>query len=152
MNYSAIPKTENYAKALGVSLSISMKQSVEICKLLRHKNLQVAKKMLQEVVEMKRAVPYTRFNKDTPHRKGMAAGKYPITTSSQILKLLDSVEANAQVKGLNTGLLVITHMNAHGAARPRRSGRVRGKKKRTHVEVIVEEMKVQEKKKKVEKK
>ncbi|MEM3126766.1 MAG: 50S ribosomal protein L22 [Candidatus Woesearchaeota archaeon] len=146
--YSATSTNENSAKAYGVALPISRKQSVEICRMLRQKKLQVAKKMLQEVINFERAVPYKRYTMDIPHRKGIAAGKYPINASKNILQLLESVEANAQVNGLNTNLLVISHINAHGAAKQRRFGRVRGSKKRTHIEVIVEERKEQKKEEK----
>lgn len=147
-NYSSIITNENSAKAYGVSLPISRKQGVEICRLLRNAKLQNAKKMLQEVISFERAVPYKRYNMDIPHRKGMAAGKYPVNASKQILKMLESVEANAQVKGLNTSLLVISHINTQQAPKQRKFGRVRGHKKRTHIEVIVEERKEQKKEEK----
>lgn len=132
---------ENIAKAAGRDLSISTKCAIEISSFIRGKNLQRAKKMLEEVLKMKRAVPYTRFNKDRGHKAGkIAAGGYPINASKEILNLLKSVEANAQNKGLDTNSLFIKTIIANRASSPWHPGRHRRRKmKRTHVDIIVEE-------------
>lgn len=128
------------AKAKGVALPISNKHSYEVCKYLRHKLLPVAMKHLEEVIILKRAVPYGRFDGDLAHKKTMAAGRYPVKTAEGILELLKSVEANARFKGLNTHQLEIIHLHAHQASRPFRYGRqTRRKMKRTHIEIVVQE-------------
>lgn len=140
-NYSAKGfNKEHSAMAVGISLSISTKQSIEICNFIRKKPLQRAKTMLNDVIAKKISVPFKRFSA-VSHRKGkIAAGRYPVNASKEILGLLESVEANAQFKGLNTANLVISHICAQQANRPMHYGRQRGRKmKRTHVEVIVEE-------------
>ncbi|PIN80783.1 50S ribosomal protein L22 [Candidatus Woesearchaeota archaeon CG10_big_fil_rev_8_21_14_0_10_30_7] len=141
-NYSTKPG-ENSAKALGTNLTISPKQSIEVCSFIRNRKLQVAKKMLEEVLTKTIAVPFTRYNKGLGHRKGnMASGKYPLKTCSQILKLLNSAESNAQNKGLNSNNLVITHINAHRGTRIQRHKRVGSTTaKLTHVEIVLEEQK-----------
>ncbi len=140
-NYSTkIANPEHAAKAIGRSLPISTKQSVEICRFLRKKSLQRAKTILESVIVKKAAIPYKRYLHDVGHRPGkMAAGRYPIKSSREILALLNSIEANAQFKGLNTANLVITHINAHKASTPPHYGRRRRQTKRTHIEVVVEE-------------
>ncbi|MEE9525253.1 MAG: 50S ribosomal protein L22 [Candidatus Woesearchaeota archaeon] len=132
---------ENSAKALGRTLAISTKQSVEICNLLRNKNLQKAKQILSDVIAEKIPVPYKRYDRGMGHKKGkLSVGRYPIKSSKGILSILESVEANAQFKGLNTGILVITHICAHKARNQPRYGRQRGRNmKRTHIEVVVQE-------------
>jgi large subunit ribosomal protein L22 len=138
----------NTAKAVGTSMPISMKHSVEVCNMIRGKNLQKAKKLLNEVIDFKRAVPYRRFGKDTPHKPGIGAGRYPINTITEILKIIESAEANAQFKGLNTNNLVIAKIVPNKASEPYRAGRQRGRKaKRAHLEVIVEERKTEAKSK-----
>lgn len=135
-----IENQENSAKAVGISLPISTKQSVEICRFIRNKSLEKAKTMLANVIVKKTAVPFKRYKMDVGHRRGkIAAGRYPMKASKQILDLLNSVETNAQFKGLNTSNLVITHICAHLASTPPHYGRRRRKTKRTHVEVVVEE-------------
>lgn len=129
------------AKAVGISLPISMKHSREICKLIKMKNLQKVKDVLENVSGLKKAVPFTRFNKNVGHKKGMSAGRYPTKAASEIKKLIEGVEANAQFKGLNVNNLVIVHAVAKLASRPFHFGRFRGRKiRRAHVEIIAEEV------------
>ncbi|MCK4522439.1 MAG: 50S ribosomal protein L22, partial [Nanoarchaeota archaeon] len=97
---------ENMAKVCGKALPISTKKTIVVCDFIRHKNLQKAKELLGNVVKKKIAVPFTRFNKDMGHKKGMGAGRFPVKTSKEMILLLESAEANAQFKGLNTSSLV----------------------------------------------
>lgn len=140
---------ENCAKAVGIALPISRKQSIMICKFIRNKNVPLAKKHLAEVILKKRAVPFTRFNDDMGHRPGMASGRYPIKACQNILALLESAEANAQFKGLNTADLVVTHVSAQKGPDTWRYGRhIRRQAKRTHIEIVLEEKKTVKKEKK----
>ncbi|MBU0980690.1 MAG: 50S ribosomal protein L22 [Nanoarchaeota archaeon] len=136
----AFKGNEHTAKARGESLPVSSKHSIEICSYIRGKRLEKAKRMLQEVISMKEAVPFKRFHGNMGHKSGMAAGRYPVKAVTQILKVLDNAEANAQFKGLNTSSLKIVHICANRAARPMRHGRHGGvQSKRTHVEIVVQE-------------
>lgn len=132
----------NEAKIYGIDLPISTKKSVEICNFIRHKKLKKAKDMLNSVLQKKVAVPYKRYNRNTPHRKGrIASGRYPVKASSEILKLLEGVEANAQQKGLDVNNLVIDQIIANQASRPFHFGRKRRRKmKRTHIDIVVKEI------------
>jgi len=132
------------ARAVGVSLPISHKQAVEICRHLKERPVARAKAILDNVLKKKEAIPYRRFNQDTPHKPGMAAGRYPQISSKEILKLIESVEANANAKGISNDLF-ITHMNAHKASASPRSGRTPGEAKRAHVEIVIEEKKIEKK-------
>ena len=128
------------ARAVGVALPISYKHSYEVCNFIKNKNIADAKKILESVVEKKVAVPYKRFDFDLSHKKKIGPGRFPEKTSLELIKLLESVEANAQFKGLNTSNLVIIHMSAHKAGKAWHYGRFsRRKMKRTHVEICVEE-------------
>lgn len=144
-------KDEHTAKANGISLSISTKQAIEICSFIRNRNLQEAKKLLNEVILLKKSIPFTRFNADLGHKKKIGPARYPVKAAKQINKLLDSVEANAQFKGLGKNL-IIKHIKADFASRPFHFGRQRRRKmKRTNIEIVVEE-KVEQKKEIKEKK
>lgn len=132
---------EKMARIVGRDLSMSTKDSIEICSFIRGKKLIQAKELLENVAKEKVPVPYKRFTEGAGHRKGrIASGRYPFKASTEIIMLLDSLEANAQQKGLNTSSLVIKHACAHMASRPPRYGRIRGRRaKRTHVELVVAE-------------
>ncbi|MBR9691213.1 50S ribosomal protein L22, partial [Candidatus Woesearchaeota archaeon] len=141
MDDAKITNQEHMAKATGRSLPISPKQSVEICNFIRNKNLQRAKKILDDVILEKIPVPYKRYNRSIGHKTGkLSVGRYPIKACKQILSILKSAESNAQTKGLNTSNLVITSLIANKGSKQYRYGRQRGRRmKRTHIEVVLEE-------------
>lgn len=131
---------ENMARAFGKSLPISFKQSIEICNFIRDKNVSYAKNVLSKVIEHKQAIPFKRFNDNMGHKKNIMAGRYPKSASMEILELINSVEANAQFKGLNTANLVITYLTANKASKVMHSGRKRSRlSKRTNVDIVVQE-------------
>src|SRR3989344_4479653 len=138
------------AAAKALNLPVSTKHCIEICDSLRYKDVSYAKQYLEEVVGLKRPVPFRKFVRNMGHKKGMSSGRYPKKAASEILKLLNSVEANAHFKGLNTGSLKITKLVANRAPIPMGGGRHRTGTKRTHVEVEVKERGVAGKKKIVE--
>ena len=140
---------ENQARAVGVALPISFKHSFEVCNHIRKRTLQRAKKILQDVIEVKKAVPYRRYDFDLSHKKETGPGRYPVKCATEILTILESAEANAQFKGLNTSNLVIVHLSAHNAGKVWHNGRQsRRKMKRTHIEVVLQESKSKDKAKK----
>ncbi|MBS3146153.1 50S ribosomal protein L22 [Candidatus Woesearchaeota archaeon] len=140
---SASTNADHTALAKADNLPISTKQSIEICNFLRYKDLQKAKKILSNVIVKKTAIPYLRFNMDTGHKPGIAAGRYPNKASKEILKLLNSAEANAENKGLDASNLIISKMIANKGNRMHHPGRHRGiKMKRTHIEVQLEEKQI----------
>ena len=132
---------ENIAKVHGKDLPISKKHAVEICDFIRGKPVQRSKELLQEVVNMERALPFRRFNKDMGHRKGkIASGRYPKKASEMVIGLLESLEANAQNKGMDTKSLYIKTIIANKAHTPWHFGRLRRRKmKRAHIEIIAME-------------
>lgn len=132
--------SEKMARALGVSLPISTKHSVEICKMIRLKNLQKAKAALEKVIAMDMPLRFTRFKHKVAHKKKIGAGRYPVKACREILKMLNSVEANAQVKNLDLNNLIIRHASANKAGNQFHYGRNRRLMKRTHLELVVEEV------------
>jgi large subunit ribosomal protein L22 len=138
---------EHTAKAIGRALPISTKYSVEICNLIRGTSLQKAKDILEGVIELKVPVPFRRYNRSMGHKTKVGVGRYPVKACKEILSILESAEANAQFKGINTSSLVISHLCANKASKQWHYGRKRRREmKRTHIEVVVEEKKVSEKK------
>ncbi len=137
------------AIASGRDLRISPKATREICNYLRGMRLEKAKEVLQEVMELKRPVPFYRHRKKMGHRKGVQgfdAGRFPQKAAGEVLKVLNSVEANAEFKGLYTDRLKIIHIASHKGRTlrnyiPRAFGRSSPYFNHlTHVEVAVEEI------------
>ena len=150
-NKKKTEQNEHSAKASGQNMGISTKHCIEICNHLRYKSTANAKKILEDVVAMKIPIPFKRFKKDMGHKAGMAAGRFPQKAAREVLKIIKSVETNAQNKGLNTSNLKIIKMLANRAAVPMTGGRQRTGTKRTHVEIEVKETKGQKKAKKEKK-
>ncbi len=123
---TTISKTE--AVVYGKDLRISKKHAVAICNFIRGRKIEEAVFLLQEVSQMKRAVP---MRGEIPHRKGMMSGRYPIKAAEQFLKLLKQLSANASANGLDLDKGKI-ECRADRASRPyKRFGSERFK--RTHV-------------------
>lgn len=133
---------DGMARAVALALPVSTKQSIEICSFIRNTPLDKAKEELKKIIEEKRALPLRRFTGGAGHQKKIGPGSYPKKASKEIVKLLETVEANAQFKGLSTANLIIKHISANRASKSWHYGRIRGRQmKRTNVEVVVEERK-----------
>jgi large subunit ribosomal protein L22 len=136
------------AIASGRDLRIKPKVAREICNHIKGMKLDEAKTFLEDVIDKKRAVPYYRYRGKIGHRKqlqGHDAGRFPEKAAGEIIKILDSVEANAEFKGLYADRLRIVHMAAHRGRVirkfiPRAFGRASPYFNHlTHIEVAVEE-------------
>jgi len=153
VNYSFKNFGSDTAKAYGSNLDISTKTTVNVCSMIRGMTVEKAITKLQNVIDFKEAVPFTRFMNGVGHRKGnMAAGRFPQKASKAILALINSAVANATNKGLADDLKII-HISAHRASTPLHQGRQRRRAmKKTHVELVLKEMEVKSAPKPVAKK
>ncbi len=130
------------------NLPISTKKSIEICRFIRNMEIQKAKKILSNVVNLKQAVPYVRFKMNIPHKPGMSSARYPAKTSKYILGLLESIEHNAIKEGLSKDLY-IAHISANKGIRQWHGGRQRRRKtKSTNIKIVLKELKKEAKKEK----
>jgi len=77
-------------------LSISTKTATKVCKFLNRKKLAETKKILNDLINEKISL----------------SGKHYTNTCKEILKILESVESNARVKGLNPGSMKVL-ISAH---------------------------------------
>ena len=128
--------SKKMSKAVGVNLPFSFKVAYEVAKYIKGMKVDRAIRDLEEVQKIKRAIPYTRHNLDTPHRRGkMAAGRYPEKAARYVLPLLKSLKTNAEDKGIE-GELEIVHSAAKKPSIRRRYGRVKGTKRVTHFELV----------------
>jgi ribosomal protein L22 len=128
----------------GISLPISTKDSVAICRFIKGKTIEKAVADLEEVLKFKKAIP---MKGEIPHRKGkgIMAGRYPVKPVEHFIILLKTLQANANVNGVEEGIIVEAIPNR--ASRPYgRFGAV--KRKRTHVKIKVKEIKTKSKERK----
>ena len=80
IDYSNKIKGDNVAKAKANELNVSPKHSIEIAGFIRNKRVNDAIAYLNEVVELKKAVPFRHFNRNVAHKRGLPgnwdAGRY----------------------------------------------------------------------------
>ncbi|MEM0379795.1 MAG: 50S ribosomal protein L22 [Desulfurococcaceae archaeon] len=139
------------AKAVYLDIPVSVKIMREVVAAIRGLKTSEAKKLLEDVIKFKQAIPFKRYKGKIAHRRGLAdkykwpIGRYPVKAAKYILELINTVEANAENKGLDKEKLVIKHIAAHKGLTlkrymPRAFGRATPKFRRTsHVEIVVEE-------------
>ena len=95
------------ARVSGRSISISTKAAIEIATFVRGKRIDSAISYLQQVIEKKKAIPYKRST-EAGHRRGqIAAGKYPLIASQEILKLLNGLKKDAKAFKKQWSLLAL---------------------------------------------
>ncbi|MFA4934707.1 MAG: 50S ribosomal protein L22 [Candidatus Methanoperedens sp.] len=144
LNYSIEPQPEKTSKAMGKELHISKKHAHEIASAITGMKVNTARGFLEDVTELKQAVPYKRFTRNIPHRKGMCTGRYPQKAAKEFLRVLKNAESNATYKGLDSENLKITHVatktgHTYMGQFKRAQGRASPKRHETvSVEMIVE--------------
>jgi large subunit ribosomal protein L22 len=132
------------ARAYARDVDISPKHAFEIFNSIRGKPVSKAEAILSDAISFKRPIPFRKFNKKNPHRKGQVKeGKYPQKASKRILKLLQNASANAEFKGLSSEKLKIVHACANrGLVLPRKAPK--GRWKRSNIELVNLELVVKE--------
>lgn len=115
------------AVAKETSARVSLKHSLVLCKQIKGKKLEKARKLLEDLVKQKRSLD----------------GKYYTKAAKKFLDILKAAGANAKNKNLTVEKLFIKNATANkGEAflRPRTRWHLRGRRaKSTNIEIIVEE-------------
>lgn len=144
LNYSIEPDAEKTSKSIGKELHISKKHAHEISTAIKGMKVDDAREFLENVSVLKQAVPYKRYKRNIPHRKGMCTGRYPQKAAKDFLRVLKNAENNARYKGLDSENLKILHITTKTGHTfrgifPRAQGRTTPKNHETvSVEMILE--------------
>lgn len=146
--YSVHPDPATTAKASGRHVPVKPKHCREVCAAIRGMRLPQAVAFLEDVVVLKRAVPFRRFARNVAHRRGgMGPGQYPVRAASAILEVLQNAGNNAEYKGLEPEEMFVSHAaTSHGRVlqgfTPRAQGRSTAWNKSTsHIEIVLSERK-----------
>ena len=112
-------------KARGSDLRVHFKNTFETGRAIKGMYLKTAIKYMKDVLNHKRCVPFTRFRNHTGRTGqakefGFTQGRWPEKSVKIILGLLQNVQANAAVKGLEEDKLVISHVQVNRAQKGRR--------------------------------
>ena len=103
---------ERSVRCSGRELRVSSKAAAELCRTIRGMRLDDAKKLIEAVVSKKRPIAYRRYHGEVSHKRLQErwhAGRYPTKAASEILRLLEELQSNAEYKGLDVDRLRIAH-------------------------------------------
>ena len=146
MGYTQEADPETTSKAIGKELSVSPKHCREVCKMLVGMKVEDAKKYLEDVIELKKAVPYTRFKMFLNPKPKIGPGRFPKNAAKAILRVLQSAQSNAEYKGLEADNMRVKVAAAHRGRieksfMPRAQGRsTPWNEQTTNIEIILEEI------------
>lgn len=139
-------REEKIAKASLREVDVSPKWSRELCRALLGLTINQARSLCEDIINFKRPIHYKRYNKNRGHRRGLGSpGGFPVKAAKLFSKLLDSLEANAEFKGLDPEKMKIVHAVAYKGRKiyktiPRAFGRSTPYiKQLVHVELVAEE-------------
>jgi large subunit ribosomal protein L22 len=139
-------------KASGRDLRISPKKAAEVCRELRGMKLEEARGMLEDIVSLKKMIPFRQHKKKLGHHANKLrdykwfAGGYPVNAAKRILAILKNAESNADYKGLDADRLKIIHASVDLGPKlrrfiPRAFGRSSPRYEQlTRVQLVLEEM------------
>ena len=149
LNYSLTPAGRS-SRAMGMELHISPKHAREICRTLKGMKANLARAYLEDVIALKRSIPFKRYRRNVAHRHdlvGWDAGRYPEKAARAVLVVLDNALANAEYKGMESEKMRIYHAGTKKGRTiqgwmPRAMGRATPKNTETvSVEMVLTEVK-----------
>jgi large subunit ribosomal protein L17e len=113
------------ARARGSYLRVSFKNTRETAQAINGMKLQRALTFLENVTNKAEAVPFRRFASSTGRTAqakqwGVARARWPVKSAEFLIDLLKNAESNADTKGLDTGNLVVKHIQVNQAPKGRR--------------------------------
>ena len=135
------------ARARGVELPISPKKTYEVLNAIRGLPLERARRVLEDAVELRHAIPFRRYNQETSHKRGVGPGRFPKKVAKNVLQILRNAESNAEYESLDTDRLYVkVAASSRGrilkASMPRAHGRATAwNEQTTHIEIVLAERK-----------
>lgn len=119
------------------SVHMSKRHGIYICAFIKGKSVERAISELEEVIILKRAVP---FKGEIPHRKGnMMSGRYPVAAAKIFIPMLKNLKGAILFNGMDSTKARISSAYANFAPRPQRRGGMKGK--RAYITIEARELK-----------
>ncbi|RHZ62311.1 60S ribosomal uL22 domain-containing protein [Aspergillus thermomutatus] len=113
------------ARARGSYLRVSFKNTRETAQAINGMKLQRALTFLENVTTKTEVVPFRRYAGSIGRcaqgkQWGVSKARWPVKSAQFLIDLLKNAEANADTKGLDTGNLVVKHIQVNQAPKGRR--------------------------------
>lgn len=111
---TTLGEKESEVRASLREVDVSPKWAREVCEAIKGLTIPEAKTLLENVINKKQMVRFGRFKKKRAHHAAIKGpGGYPVKVSKHLLKLVESLEANAEFKGLDPEKTRIVHAVSH---------------------------------------
>src|SRR3989338_9607800 len=109
------------------SVHISKMHGMYICSFIKGKSIDNAMKDLEQVILIKKAVP---FKGEIPHRKGkgMMSGRYPVAAAKLFIPMLKNLRGGVIFNEMDLAKTRISLAHANWSSRPQRKGGRKGKR------------------------
>ncbi|MEK6894732.1 MAG: hypothetical protein AABX10_04685 [Nanoarchaeota archaeon] len=123
---------KDHAIARNEGVHISKRHGIYICSFIKGKTIDRAIKELEEVIILKRAIP---FKGEIPHRKGdMMSGRYPVAASKIFISMLKNLKGAVLYNGMDITKARISSAYTNFSPRPQRRGGAKGKRASVTIE------------------
>lgn len=123
---------KDHAIARNEGVHISKRHGMYICSFIKGKTIDSAIKELEEVIILKRAIP---FKGEIPHRKGdMMSGRYPVAASKIFIPMLKNLKGAVLYNGMDITKTRISSAFTNFSPRPQRRGGTKGKRASVTIE------------------
>jgi large subunit ribosomal protein L22 len=138
----------NVARARGIELPISPKKTYEVLNAIRGLPVERARHLLEDVVALRRPVPFRRYNQETAHHRGTGPGRFPKKVAKNVLSVLKNAEENAEYDGLDAERLYVkVAASGRGRIRTAMMPRAHGhgdpwNEQTTNIEIVLAEREV----------
>ncbi|HDP97430.1 MAG TPA: 50S ribosomal protein L22 [Euryarchaeota archaeon] len=148
VGYTQKSDPETTAKAYGKEIRVSPKHCEEVSRNIRGRKVEDAKVYLRGVIALKTPVKYRRYIKFLSHKSGAGPGRYPVKAASEILRVIEYAQHNAEYKGLDSDNMKIHTVAIHrGRTVQNYMPRAHGRQTRwfdltSNIEIILEEIEI----------
>mmetsp|Transcript_5569 Transcript_5569/g.9914 ORF Transcript_5569/g.9914 Transcript_5569/m.9914 type:complete len:188 (+) Transcript_5569:53-616(+) len=146
-----IERSERSCKARSTDVKVHFKNTRETASAIKGMKLSRAKQYLQNVIEKKEIIPFTRYRYGVGRKAQLknlkikaVQGRWPKKSAEYLLGLLKNAEANAEFEGKETDDMFVSHIQVNKArAGRRRTYRAHGRinaylSHPCHIEMILE--------------
>lgn len=150
MGYQMTKPEGKTARALGNELRTSWKNAINVTRAINGMKARAAEEYLEDVIALRRPVPFVRRNRKVAAKPGIGKGRYPRKSTEATLDVLRNAINNAEYQGHDPDEMTIIHASAYKgrtikAFMPRAHGRASPKNEETcHIEIILQELEAPE--------
>ncbi len=115
MHKYSFPVDDTMAVAQAYDVNASYKDLCAVCDAIRHKKVNEAMAILDDVISKRRPIPFRRYNKHMGARHELHGrkGGYPVLAAKEVKKVLKNAIANAELKAIDPDSAIVLYASAN---------------------------------------